>query len=251
MLTAIIGGTGLYEFIEDSKKQIVKTPYKTAEIFRGKVNNKEIIFLNRHGKNHEIPPHKINFRANIFALHKLQVERIIGVSSVGVINEKIGLENLIVINDFFDLTRDLTFHDKKAVHVDMTEPYCSELNEIILNVCRENGIDACIGSYACTKGPRLETPLEIKILKKLGCDVVGMTSVPEAVLSREMGICYSTIAVPGNYAAGIKGKLNASVIKKETEDKVIKLKEILPEIIKKIPDERKCPCREALLDAEL
>ena len=148
MLTAIIGGTGLYEFVEYPGKEIVETPYGTAEIFKGAINNKEIIFLNRHGKNHGIPPHKINFRANIFALHKLRVERIIGVSSVGVINERIGLDNLIVCNDFFDLTRGLTFYDEKAVHVDMTEPYCPELNEIILEFCGKNRIIACIGSFA-------------------------------------------------------------------------------------------------------
>ena len=251
--TAIIGGTGLYEFIENLSKKIVETPYGTVEIFKGKIdeiNNKEIFFINRHGENHTIPPHKINFRANIFALHKLDVQRIIGVNSVGVINKKIGLDNLIIINDFFDLTSEVTFYDK-AVHVDMTKAYCPELNDIILKSCRENNINACTGSYACTRGPRLETPLEIKIFKQLGCDAVGMTSAPEAILARELELCYSTIAVPGNYAAGLQEKLTASEIKEEMKNKIDNLKKILPKIIEKIPDERNCCCRNALLDSEL
>ena len=248
---AVIGGTGLYEFIENSEKEIVETPYGKVEILKGKINGKEIFFINRHGKSHTIPPHKINFRANIFALHKLDVQRIIGVCSVGVINKKIKLDNLIVINDFFDLTDATTFYDNKAVHVDMTKPYCPELNDIILKSFKESNVPACTGSYACTKGPRLETPLEIKIFKQLGCDVVGLTSVPEAVLSRELGICYSTIAVPGNYASGLQEKLAASEIKEEMKNKIDNLKRILPEIIEKIPEERNCICKDALSDSEL
>ncbi len=203
---------------------------------------------NLHGK-FACAPHKINFQANIAALKKCRVGRIIGISSVGIIN--MSMEKIIVVNDFFDHTKETrTFYDK-PVHVDMSKPYCPELNGLILKSCRKLGVKASEGAYVCVSGPRLETPKEIEIFGKLGCDVVGMTSVPEAILARELEMCYSTIAIGTNYAAGLQEKLAADEIIAGVEKYVGGVKAILRDALPEIPEKRGCVCSRALSGAKL
>lgn len=211
---AFIGGSGIYdpkifEKIENKQKN---TPYGTAHYIVGTYKNKEIIFMSRHGQKHTIPPHKINYRANIFALKMLGITSIISTSAVGCLNIKYKLGDFLLINQFIDMTklRENTFFDGKlygVAHVDMTEPYCPELRKLIYNEAKQLKLSIYNeGTYLCTEGPRFETPAEIKMFKLWGADVVGMTNVPECQLAREAGISYVTISMITNYAAGISTK---------------------------------------------
>ena len=208
---AFIGGSGIYDpkILEKTEQKKIETPYGISYYTSGIYKNKEIIFMARHGNKHTGPPHKINYRANIYALKILGVTTIISTSAVGSLTLKYKLGDFILINQFIDMTkmRENTFFDgilHGVAHVDMTEPYSPEIRKLILkeanklNITIHNG-----GTYICTEGPRFETPAEIKMFKKFGGTVVGMTNVPECQLAREAGIAYVTICMITNFAAGI------------------------------------------------
>jgi len=207
---AVIGGTGVYNpcMLTDLQELIIDTQYGAVPLKIGILEDKKVVFLARHGFKHSVPPHQINYRANIMALKKMGVRKIIATAAVGSLNEKMAPGQLVVLDQFIDFTKSRiqTFYeggDKGVLHVDMTHPYCMELAHAIINVCPSTIYLHQKGTYICTEGPRFETPAEIKIFKMWGGDLVGMTSVPEVVLARELGMCYGTIAMVTNYAAGI------------------------------------------------
>ncbi len=258
MKAAIIGGSGVYDSKVFKEEKVLKlsTPYgKANEIIKGSFSGNEVYFLARHGRRHEFPPHRVNYRANIYALKELGVERIIAVNSVGAVNPEFSPGSFVVPHDILDFTkrRASTFYDNKAVHIDMTEPYCPEIRKALIEAGREvKGRIFEKGVYAIMEGPRFETPAEIRMLSALGADLVGMTGMPEAALARELEICYSAICISTNLAAGIKGeKLTATevidVVKKAEEE----LKEIIQKALTLIPEERNCACSRALEEAEL
>ncbi len=251
---AIIGGSGLEELLEKAERVLVGTPYGLSPpISLGETYGKKIAFLPRHGIDHSKPPHKINYRANIYALHKLGVERIIATNAVGAINQNFKPGDLVIPHDLIDFTktRQTTFYEGKPVtHIDMTQPYCPELREILIKTSRKSGRKVWdSGVLVCTEGPRFETPAEIRMFKQLGCDIVGMTSMPEAVLARELEICYANICFVSNMAAGIGKRLSVVEVVEVANEVMRDLKEILINTIKEIPEERSCPCAHALKDA--
>jgi 5'-deoxy-5'-methylthioadenosine phosphorylase len=207
----IIGGSGLtgLENLEIIRREVIRTPYgePSAPMVFGKLGGKEVLFLPRHGPGHTIPPHQINYRANIWALKEVGVSKVIAVAAVGAITN---LEpSLILVPDqIIDYTngREHTFFDRdsgQVKHVDFTNPYCQELREEIIKSIKLSGIKGVYhGTYGATQGPRFETAAEIKMLEKDGADIVGMTGMPEAALARELELCYATIAVSANPAAG-------------------------------------------------
>ncbi len=210
---AIIGGSGLtqLEGLEIIDQISPTTPWgkPSAAITVGKFNDIEILFLPRHGDPHTIPPHKINYRANIQALKDSGVNEIIAVNAVGGITEKMTPCRIVVPNQLIDYThsRADTFHEEdleKVVHIDFTEPYSETLrDELIMAAESVDSIDICkIAIYAVTQGPRLETTAEIRRLEKDGCDIVGMTSMPEASLARELEMEYACCSLVVNWAAG-------------------------------------------------
>lgn len=209
---AIIGGTGLTSLnnIEITGREIVHTNYgePSAPMIRGTLAGHEILFLARHGHGHTIPPHKINYRANIAALKDAGVEKIIAVNAVGGITEKMLPEALVLPNQIIDYTwsRTNTFFEEgleQVVHIDFTNPYCQELREQIITAAAKSNLKLVnTGTYAATQGPRLETTAEIAKLERDGCDLVGMTGMPEASLARELELCYASICVVANMAAG-------------------------------------------------
>ncbi|GBE55645.1 MAG TPA: S-methyl-5'-thioadenosine phosphorylase [Euryarchaeota archaeon] len=256
MKVAIIGGSGVYDpkFFTEERVLNVSTPFGIVNnIIKGRFSGNEIYFLARHGKKHEIPPHKVNYRANIHALKHLGVDRIIAINSVGAVNPEFKPGSFIVPHDILDFTkrRASTFYDRKAVHIDMTEPYCPEIREAIIEADSRKDIFKK-GVYAIMEGPRFETPAEIKMLSTLGADLVGMTGMPEASLARELEICYSAICISTNLGAGIKGeKLTATEVVDIVKKAEIKLREIIIGAIKLIPEKRNCPCSRALEGAEI
>ena len=209
---AIIGGTGLASIngFEITGREIMQTPYgePSGPLVQGILSDHKVYFLPRHGGGHTIPPHKINYRANIWALKKAGVEKVIAVNAVGGIRSDMIPGALIVPDQIIDYTvsRTNTFFEeglKQVVHIDFTEPFCSELRESIITAAAASSIDVIKeGTYAATQGPRLETAAEINRLEKDGCDLVGMTCMPEAALAREQELCYASLSVVANLAAG-------------------------------------------------
>jgi 5'-methylthioadenosine phosphorylase len=211
-MLAIIGGTGLTQLanLEITRRQIVRTPYGEASgpLTFGRLGGRDVIFLARHGYGHTIPPHAVNYQANIWALHAQNVSRIVSVASVGGIRSDMLPGTLAVPENLLDYTwgRKHTFFDgpdQPVTHVDFTRPYCARLRGHLLDAARHIGqpiVDG--GVYATTQGPRLETAAEIDRLERDGATIVGMTGMPEASLARELGLRYAAVAVVVNHAAG-------------------------------------------------
>lgn len=209
---AIIGGTGLYNFpgLEKAEKRSVDTPFGPASdaITLGELHGRRVAFLARHAVGHSIPPHRINYRANIWALNHLGARCAIGINAVGGIRADMGPRVLVVPNQIIDYThgRFSSFCDvdgAKVEHVDFTEPYSADLRADLLAAGKRAGIDMIDGGcYGATQGPRLETAAEIVRMRRDGCDLVGMTGMPEAALARELCIDYACLALVANWAAG-------------------------------------------------
>ncbi len=257
----VIGGSGLYEIkgLSLKNKKKISTPFgkPSDQYFISETGNTEIVFLPRHGSHHNIPPHMINYRANIWGFKKLGVEKIISVSAVGGIKKGLKPGDIVILNQIIDMTknRKSTFYNGKSgvVHIDFTEPYCPEIRQTLLRAGRRIRVPLKgRGTYVAVEGPRLETATEIKSFSILGGDVVGMTGMPEASLAREMEICYSGISVVANYAAGIsRKKLTVAEAMEAMQASTEKIKRLLKEAFTLLPKHRKCPCREALKEAKI
>jgi 5'-methylthioinosine phosphorylase len=211
-MLAIIGGSGLSQLssLDIERREVVRTPYgdPSGALLFGRIGKEPLVFLARHGYGHTIPPHKVNYRANIWALKQVGAEGVVSVASVGGIRADLVPGSLVVPDQIIDYTwgRAATYfdgHDSKVVHVDFTSPYSAQLRQRILAAALRAGEVVADGAvYAATQGPRLETAAEINRLERDGADIVGMTGMPEAVLARELDLPYAAIAVVANYAAG-------------------------------------------------
>ena len=209
---AIIGGTGLTSLknLEIINREVVHTPYgePSGPLTHGSIGGKEIMFLARHGYGHTIPPHKVNYRANLWALQAAGAERIIAVNAVGGIRSDLLPGHIVFPHQLIDYTwnRINTYFEEgltHVTHIDFTTPYCEELRQVLIDGARAIHLPVVEeGVYAATQGPRLETAAEIDKLERDGCDLVGMTGMPEAALARELGVCYACCAVVANMAAG-------------------------------------------------
>lgn len=212
-MLAIIGGSGLAGLtdLSDTRRQVLRTPYgdPSCALTFGRIGSTDIVFLARHGYGHTLAPHEINYRANVWALREVGVERIVAVATVGGIREGCGPGEVIIPDQIIDYThgRDATYFEGSGAavtHVDFTEPYDAELRRLLLDAAIRAGEPAHDGGcYGCTQGPRLETAAEIRRLARDGCDLVGMTGMPEALLARELGLPYACVAVVANHAAGL------------------------------------------------
>ncbi|MGI6034681.1 MAG: S-methyl-5'-thioadenosine phosphorylase [Limnochordia bacterium] len=207
-MLAVIGGTGLYDpvFLAGAKEQVIKTPYGDADAIVGEGPQGPMVFMARHGRGHGIPPHLINYRANIWALYSMGVTGILATAAVGSLRRELAPGSFLLLDQFIDFTKTRinTFAEDRVIHVDFTRPYCPRLGDYLIDSAHRLGIELRdSGCYVCTEGPRYETPAEVNMFAQLGGDVVGMTNVPEVVLARELGICYATVTVVTNYGAGI------------------------------------------------
>jgi 5'-methylthioinosine phosphorylase len=208
---AIIGGTGLTQMpdLKIIRRDRVTTPYglPSAEYITGELNHTEVIFLARHGNPHRIPPHKINYRANIWGLKELGVEQIIAVAAVGGITSEMEPAHIAIPDQIIDYTYDRkhTFFedDNEVTHIDFTYPYSQKLRSRLITAAAQAHLKITpLGTYGCKQGPRLESAAEIRRMERDGCDLVGMTGMPEAALAKELNMDYATIAVVANWAAG-------------------------------------------------
>lgn len=211
-MLAIIGGSGLNSLqgFEVHRTLEMETPFgfPSAPLGFGRIGDRNFVFLPRHGVGHRLPPHLINYRANIWALWKAGAKTIMGVAAVGGISPRMRPTSLVVPDQIIDYTwgREPSFGtdpDGRVLHIDFTHPYCEALRQNILAAAEGLGIAAIDGgTYGAVQGPRLETAREIQRLERDGCDLVGMTGMPEAALARELGLCYACCALVANWAAG-------------------------------------------------
>lgn len=259
-MLGIIAGSGLYEIkgLSVIESIDVDTPFggPSGPILECEYEGETLYFLPRHGTSHSLPPHRVNYRANVWALKKLGVRRIISISAVGGIKRTMPPGSIVIGDQIIDFTkkRENTFFDGEDVaHVDFTNPYCDDMRKVIVEVSAETGIEAIDGgTYVAVEGPRLETAAEIAFFSAIGVDIVGMTAMPEAALAREAELCYAGMYVVTNYAAGIsEGRLTADEVVRTMKQCHEKLKTLLSKLVRSFGAERACACAEALKDARL
>lgn len=248
---AIIGGTGVYDpkILSNMREETVNTPYGEVSVKIGHYLDREVAFVPRHGSEHQVPPHRINYRAIIWSLRDLGVDRAVATAAVGSLNPDMHPGDLVMIDQFLDFTRGRvqTFYEGGPggiFHVDLTHPYCRDLRQALFNSGKKSGMPVHFrGTYVCTEGPRYETAAEIRMFRQLGGDVVGMTNVPEVVLARELGICYAAVAMVTNYAAGISPtSLSHSEVLEVMGKNVSNLRQLIMETLEGLPLERVCDC---------
>jgi 5'-methylthioadenosine phosphorylase len=254
----IFGGTGIYDsgLLENPQEIDIDTPYgkPSDKITVGIFNGRKIAFLPRHGKKHTIPPHMINFKANIWAFKELGITRIIAPSAVGSLREELEPGHLALPTQFLDFTksREGSFSEEgKVIHISVAEPFCPELQSSILQVTEKQGLEIhkdC--TYVCIEGPRFSTKAESKFYKTTGADIIGMTLVPECQLAREAQMCYASISTITDYDVWAEKPVTAKEVIETLSKNVDKTKKILTELIDKIPKTRSCSCEKALAEAE-
>lgn len=218
---AVIGGSGLYQFegLENSERHALQTPFGAAsgDIVTGDFHGRRLAFLARHGESHTVPPHRVNYRANLWALHAIGARRIVAVNAVGGIRDDMGPRTLVVPDQIIDYThgRYTSFNDVEGAevrHIDFSEPYSAGLRQAIVAAARAEGLPVVDGGcHGVTQGPRLETRAEIARMKRDGCDLVGMTGMPEAVLARELDMEFACLALVANFAAGAGDEAEISI----------------------------------------
>jgi 5'-methylthioadenosine phosphorylase len=255
----VIGGSGLYQMegLADVSSLRVDTPFGSCsdEFVTGTLEGVPMVFLPRHGRGHHIPPSALNARANIFAMKKLGVSRIISVSAVGSMREEIRPGEIVVVDQFFDRTRcrpRTFFEEGVVVHVLFADPVCPTLSRCLL----EAGVDAGAtmhegGTYLVIDGPQFSTRAESRVYRQWGVDVIGMTNLPEARLAREAEICYATLALTTDFDCWHETEEDVSVdaVLAVLRSNVAKAQRILRSAVKRIPEQRDCFCARALENA--
>jgi 5'-methylthioadenosine phosphorylase len=279
-MLGVIGGSGLYQIdgIEILDEIAIKTPFgePSDKYIITQYKGRKVVFLPRHGKGHKFPPHLINFRANIWGFRKLGVDKILSISAVGGINPNLKPGDFVISNQFIDFTKSRvqTFYEgiysknddteikdevseflnsKRVVHIDVTDPFCPEMRDVLIKVCDKNNFPFYQkGVYAATEGPRLETSAEIKFLKLIGADIVGMTLVPEIVLARELKMHFASISVVTNLAAGIsQNRLTSDEVVEMMKEKNEQIKTVVLDFIENLPERFNCECENVLKGAAI
>lgn len=254
----IFGGTGIYDpgLLQNINEISIDTPYgkPSDSITLGTFNGRKVAFMPRHGKKHTIPPHMINYKANIWAFKELGIKRIIAPSAVGSLKEKIKPGHFALPSQFLDFTksRNGSFSENgRVIHISVADPFCSELQEVILKVVKNQDITLhknC--TYVCIEGPRFSTKAESKFFRTTGADIIGMTLVPECQLAREAQICYASISTITDYDVWAEKPVTAKEVLETLSKNVALTKKLLTLLIDKIPKVRGCSCEKALTEAE-
>ena len=250
----VIGGSGFYEFLEDTESVEVETPFgaPSAPITIGAVGGRTVAFLPRHGVDHQFPPHKVPYRANLWAMKELGVTRVFGPCASGSLRREIPPRTLLICDQAIDFTksRDNTFYDgPETIHVSFADPYCPTLRETLVKASASQEIEYRDGgTMVVIEGPRFATRAESKMYGQLGADVIGMTQFPETILARELELCYGTVALVTDYDVGVDDipQVTHAEVLKVFGENLGKLRELLFAAIPAVPEERTCPCVGAL-----
>jgi 5'-methylthioadenosine phosphorylase len=257
--TGIFGGSGFYSFLDDVKQEVIGTPYgaPSAPLSIGTIDGKQVAFLPRHGLSHELPPHEINYRANLWAMKELGVTRVIGPCAAGSLKREVEPGHFVVSDQLVDRTsgRKDTFYDGPVTtHVSFADPYCPELRRLALEQARAQGITAHDGGTVVTvQGPRFSTRAESNWYQDSGWEVINMTQYPEAYLARELEMCYVNIALITDYDVGVEGEeaVSHDQVLKVFEQNNERLRDLLFALAPGIPEQRSCICSHALEGARL
>ncbi len=249
----VIGGSGLYAFLDDAHEVVVETPYGAPSdpIVLGEVGGRRVAFVPRHGRDHRFPPHLIPYRANLWALRSLGVRQVLAPCAVGGLQAELGPGSLVIPDQLVDRTsgRRQTFHDTGAVHVSFADPYCPAGRQAASACARAADWPATDGgTMVVVEGPRFSTRAESRWFSAQGWSLVNMTGHPEAVLARELALCYTAIALVTDLDAGVEG--SAPVTQEEVfrffGESTVRLRELLYSVIAALPVDRTCPCASAL-----
>jgi len=254
MKIGLISGHRIPGLIRTKETVSVETAYGSVTVELASVGEHTVFFINRHGEQATLPPHKINYRANIEALSSSHVDCVLAVSAVGSLKNKIKPGDFVIPHDFIDCTksRRYTFFDEQRIHVDMANPYCPALRETLIETAATvpSTMIHDKGVYLTTEGPRLETVTEIQYFSQFA-DIVGMTGVPEVVLAREKEMCYASLCIVCNMAAGLQKILTAEEITRLFKKQEPLVNKILRNAIESLTEKRTCSCRNRVSKAML
>lgn len=254
---AVIGGTGVYdpEIIEEARDVKIYTPFGAPSdlVTLGTYENRRVAFIPRHGMGHQIPPHGINNRANIWALKELGVERIVASSACGSLREDYKPGDFVITDQFIDRTRkrqDTFYEGGRLCHISAADPICPQLHDFFVEHARRLGLTVHPnGTYVCIEGPRYSTRAESRLFRQWGADIIGMTLYPECVLAREAEICYVSLAMVTDYDVWAEKPVSTQEVIRTLKANAENFKRLIMNAIPQIPRERKCQCGQALKDA--
>lgn len=258
----ILGGSGLYSLFESKNDKEVKTKYgkPSAPISIGKMGAKETAFMPRHGLKHTFPPHNVPYKANIAAFKEVGVERILGPCAAGSLQPDVKPGDFVICDQLVDRTRgrdDTFYHGPEVAHVSFAEPYCPEMRKVAIEACENLGIRYhSKGTVVVINGPRFSTKAESRCYSSVGWEVINMTQYPESVLAREMEMCYLNISLITDYDVGLKGHSDIKPVTADEVGRIFKannerVKKLIAEIIKDLPEKRNCDCSEAMKHARI
>ena len=257
----VFGGSGLYRLLDDVSYLAIETPYgvPSDDVAIGRVGDRQVAFMPRHGRKHTIPPAAINYRANLWAMHSIGVTRVIAPTAVGSLQPQVKPGELVITDQFIDRThgRADTYFDQgpKVVHISAAEPYCPELRELAREAA--SGSDVTVhdrGTVVVVQGPRFSTRAESRAFTSMGWDIINMTQYPEVVLARELEMCYLNLSLVTDYDAGLEGSPDVQPVSVADVERFFaanteKVRELILRLIAKIPAERTCPCASAMKGA--
>ncbi len=258
----VFGGSGFYSFFKKADEVSVKTPYglTSSRVTISDVGGREVAFIARHGAHHQYPPHSVPYRANVFAFKKLGVERVVAPNAVGSLRPEVEPGDLVFCDQFVNLTsgrKDTFFDGPVTTHVSTADPYCPEMRRVGIEVAEKKGMKFHgEGTVVVIQGPRFSTRAESMFFRSQGWDVVNMTQYPEAALVREQEMCYLNISLVTDYDAGLEGDPKVKPVShgeviRVFEENVGKLRGLITEIAKSLPEKRGCGCGKALEHARL
>ena len=258
----VIGGSGFYELLEEARELRVETPYGPPidVVTVGEVAGRQVAFLPRHGRQHVLPPHAINYRANIHALKSLGVTRVVGPCAVGSLQPEIRPGDLVICDQYVDRTsgRKDTFYDGPVVtHVSMADPFCPTLRKVAVHTARQ--MDWPVhdgGTVVVIQGPRFSTRSESRWFRSQGSEVINMTQYPECALARELELCYVNISLITDYDVGVEGDTQARPVTAQEvlvrfRENTARLRELVLRLVTAVPSTRDCPCATALAHARV
>ncbi len=250
----VFGGSGFYDFLEEPEEIQMDTPYgePAAPVMVGTVGGKRVAFIPRHGRDHQFPPHKVPYRANVWAMKQLGVTRLFGPSAAGSLRREIPPRTFVISDQAIDFTkgREYTFYDGPVTtHLSFADPYCPTMREALLGQARELGIQHRDGgTMAVIEGPRFSTRAESRMFAQSGGDVIGMTQFPEVALARELELCFANVALVTDYDVGVDdiAPVSHAEVLKVFGENIETLRDLLFAAIPALPEERTCPCATAL-----
>ncbi len=258
----VIGGSGFYKFLKTARASKLETPYgnPSASVRLSEVKGKRVAFIPRHGEHHEFPPHAVPYRANLYSLKQLGVERVYGPTAVGSLKASVRPGDFVISDQFVNFTsgrKDTFFEGPETAHVGSADPYCPQLRELVSEVAKDMGIRCHNrGTVVVIQGPRFSTRAESRFFRSQGWDIINMTQYPEAILARELEMCYVNISLVTDYDVGLEGDPRVKPVSNDEVMRVFnanikKLRSLLLKAIELTPQKRSCSCGVAMRNARI